>query len=350
MSNKRMTEEGFRSAAADLGTDVATVKAVAEVESAGRGFLPSGKPKILFEGHLFHRLTKGKYTATHPTISYPKWTKRHYLGGEAEYRRLDEAMQLDPVAAMKSASWGAFQILGDNFKHCGFATVEDFVEAMRESEDRQLQVFVDYVQDVHLDDELQRHDWRAFARGYNGPLYERNQYDTRLATAYKKHLRQAAKFSPGLDHESSVLEDGAESAESRVNEPAMPQNTAGNGESKQSQQTVVVEQQKPQQVDQSATPGIKGSLVGIVTFLSTTGSAFLAAIFKAPGNIVVALLVAAAIVGAVWLVVRFWFANKDAQRKQDAQEAENKRAHEITLAKIKSAQNPDTPTVEVLET
>lgn len=34
---------------------------------------------------------------------------------------------------------------------------------------------------------LQNKDWATFAKCYNGPLYAKNQYDTKLATAYKKH-------------------------------------------------------------------------------------------------------------------------------------------------------------------
>jgi N-acetylmuramidase len=36
-----------------------------------------------------------------------------------------------------------------------------------------------------LDEPLARHDWAAFARGYNGPEFSRNQYDTRLAAAFR---------------------------------------------------------------------------------------------------------------------------------------------------------------------
>lgn len=46
---------------------------VAVVESAGNGFLapPAELPKILFEGHAFHRLTQGRFDAKHPSLSSP---------------------------------------------------------------------------------------------------------------------------------------------------------------------------------------------------------------------------------------------------------------------------------------
>jgi N-acetylmuramidase len=46
-------ESDYQAAAQSLGCEVAAVKAVAAVESAGHGFLPNGKPKILFEAHIF---------------------------------------------------------------------------------------------------------------------------------------------------------------------------------------------------------------------------------------------------------------------------------------------------------
>ena len=91
-----------------LQVELAALKAVAEVESGGSGFLPAPdlRPKILFEGHIFHRLTSGRYSVSHPNISYPKWDRRQYSGSLAgEWRRLDKAAALDAAAAMQSASW-----------------------------------------------------------------------------------------------------------------------------------------------------------------------------------------------------------------------------------------------------
>lgn len=38
----KLTEQDYKDAAGLLGVDVAAIKAVTEVESAGSGFLPSG--------------------------------------------------------------------------------------------------------------------------------------------------------------------------------------------------------------------------------------------------------------------------------------------------------------------
>ncbi|MCJ2186508.1 N-acetylmuramidase domain-containing protein [Novosphingobium beihaiensis] len=179
-----LDDKAIEAAAKSLGCQVAAVRAVIDVESRG-GFLPDGRPKILFERHYFSRLTKHKYDASHPAISNPKWGG--YKGGAAEYVRLGEAIKLDRDAALRSASWGLFQIMGDNCGICGFSNVEDFVKAMVSGEAAQLDAFVAFVRANHLDDELVRLDWAGFARGYNGPAYKKNKYDTKLAAAFAFH-------------------------------------------------------------------------------------------------------------------------------------------------------------------
>ncbi|MBZ0126830.1 MAG: N-acetylmuramidase family protein, partial [Rhodocyclaceae bacterium] len=59
-------------AAEDLGVAVAAVMAVNEVESLGRGFLPDGRPVILFERHVMHRLlAEAGYDADATAARFP---------------------------------------------------------------------------------------------------------------------------------------------------------------------------------------------------------------------------------------------------------------------------------------
>jgi hypothetical protein len=84
-----------------------------------------------------------------------------------------------------SASYGAFQICGFNAGACGFGDVEVFVEAMK-TEQGQLEAFVAFIKSSGLADELQRKDWKGFARIYNGPSYSANAYDVKIANAYEQ--------------------------------------------------------------------------------------------------------------------------------------------------------------------
>ena len=186
-----LTDADFERAATALGCSVAAVRAVAQVESLGGGYLGDGRPKILFERHWFHKLTQGKWSAERSHISWPK--PGGYKGGASEYKRLEEALALDRTAALKSASWGAFQVMGFNHKLVGYDDVEKFVKAMVAGSGKQLDAFVAFIKSNKLDDELRRLDWAGFARGYNGSNYRINKYDEKMARAY-------ANFSQGGSH------------------------------------------------------------------------------------------------------------------------------------------------------
>ncbi|WP_201774015.1 N-acetylmuramidase domain-containing protein [Pseudoxanthomonas suwonensis] len=178
--------------AARLQVELPALKAIAEVESSGSGFLPAPdrRPKILFEGHIFHRLTAGRHSAGHPNISYPKWDRRQYSGSLAgEWKRLDKAAALDPAAAMQSASWGAFQIMGFNYALCGFDNVGRFVDCQAAGADGQLEAFANLLSrpGSPLIQPLRRKDWAKFASLYNGPGYRQNRYDEKMAAAYARH-------------------------------------------------------------------------------------------------------------------------------------------------------------------
>jgi len=188
----RITQKDFELAAGALNCVGAGVKAVAEVESRGSGFLGDGRPKILFEAHHFARLTNQQYNLTHPHISSKRWNKTLYLGGAKEYNRLEAAIMLDPMAAIQSASWGAFQIMGFNHVLAGFATPAAFVAAQFMGEGRHLAAFVSFVKSLGLHKHIQKKNWEAFAKGYNGPKFKENNYDGLLAKAYEKHSKAAA--------------------------------------------------------------------------------------------------------------------------------------------------------------
>jgi hypothetical protein len=189
-----LTDDDFANAAKKLNCDIAAIKAVAEVESSGNGFLSDGRVKILFEGHQFYKYTKGAYATSNPTICFKKWTREFYtkganadIRGAGELARLEQAMALDRTAALLSASYGKFQIMGFNFAVAGFKTVDEFYEAMQVSEGEHLNAFCNYIKGNSLDDELRTHNWAGFAYRYNGPEYKKNQYDTKLAKAHKKY-------------------------------------------------------------------------------------------------------------------------------------------------------------------
>lgn len=184
-----LTEDDYKQAAKLLKCEIAAIKAVAEVESSGAGFLSDGRPKILFERHKFHGFTNGRFAATHPDISN-KRRGGYGKAGAHQWDRFNTAFALDPIAAIKSCSWGKFQVMGFNFEICGFTKLDDFHAAMLKSEGEHLKAFCHFIASNKLDTALRNHKWAALARGYNGASFKENKYDTKLAAAFRKYSKQ----------------------------------------------------------------------------------------------------------------------------------------------------------------
>lgn len=195
MENLKLTEANFERVAGLLGVEKAVIKAVQAVETGGLGgFWGPDKPRILFEGHIFWKqlvklgLDPNNYVEGNEDILYKVWTKAHYRGNQTEYKRLEKALLINREAALASASWGMFQIMGFNYALCGFRGVVDFVEAMKKNEGAQLEAFANFVKGNKLTVYLVNKDWRGFARRYNGPCFEQNKYDQKLEQAYRKYV------------------------------------------------------------------------------------------------------------------------------------------------------------------
>lgn len=179
----------YQSAAERLDVPVAAIKAVAEVESNGTThWQPDGRPPILFEAHWFGKLTGYRFNDSHPGISSRSWNRSLYKGGVAEYRRLEEAKALDESAALQSASWGAFQIMGFHWKALGYPRVQAFVADMQTAAG-QLAAFVSFILiNPPILDALRRQDWHQFAAHYNGPGAV-DTYAPKIADAYERNDR-----------------------------------------------------------------------------------------------------------------------------------------------------------------
>ncbi|MGE0828687.1 MAG: N-acetylmuramidase family protein [Hyphomonadaceae bacterium] len=187
-STAPLTRADFEGVASRFNCEWQAVAAVAEVESGPLGaFGPDGRMIILYEPHIFSRHSGRRFDASHPTISYRSFGARPYPRSQAErWDQLAQAFALDEEAALKSASYGKFQILGQNYQICGHSTARAFVADMAQSEARQLVAFEGFVRGNNLDGALRSLDWRAFARGYNGSAYEQTGYHTKMERAYNR--------------------------------------------------------------------------------------------------------------------------------------------------------------------
>jgi len=210
-----LSDEDFSGASQTLQIEEALIRAVTEVEGRGRGFLPDGRPLILFERHVFRQqLLKLMKASTATAVSVAKilgvgvpvtgpniallddtMMSLHgdiyseklggYIGGASEYKRLEKAAQFSLSAARSSASWGMFQIMGYHFATLGYGSVEEMVKLACVSETSHLKDFCKFVQaDQKLITSLRGKDYLTFARTYNGPGQQ--GYDEKIRTAYQK--------------------------------------------------------------------------------------------------------------------------------------------------------------------
>lgn len=204
-NDKLLSEKDLFDFAGEYNLELAAVKAVNQIESSGKGFLAFGKPRILFEGHVFWSELKKRniqpnnfLNSLSQDVLYEKWTKKYYRGGEGEYERMEKAANISALpgtkeAAYCSASWGAFQIMGYNYKNLGYNSIDSWVSAMNEHEREHLAAFgkfisIKSISGKKLIDWLREKNWDKFAEGYNGSGYKKNKYDEKLNTAYNKYL------------------------------------------------------------------------------------------------------------------------------------------------------------------
>ncbi len=203
--------------AAEAGMDAPALLAVAEVESGGRAFaLVDGRrePVIRFEGHYFDRRLSGQARdrARAQGLASPK------AGGvpnprsqTARWALVERAAAIDRKAAWESVSWGLGQVMGAHWAWLGYASVAAMVAEARDGIEGQTRQMLRFIEKAGLSEPLRGRDWAAFARGYNGPAYRRNTYDTRLAAAYARHAGRPDRPAPaGGSDAPALLKRGSE--------------------------------------------------------------------------------------------------------------------------------------------
>lgn len=197
--NKFLEEQDLQNFAKQYHLELAAIKAVNEIESSGKGFLIDGRPKILFEGHVFWKELKKRgvdpaslSNSDNSDVLYPSWTRSHYLGGTREYDRLEKAISLGnnlliKDAALASCSWGSYQIMGFHYQKLGYGSLSQFVGEMEKHERNQLEAFGKYLQVYGCLEHLQVLNWTKFALCYNGPGQDQNKYDEKMEKAYQRY-------------------------------------------------------------------------------------------------------------------------------------------------------------------
>jgi hypothetical protein len=184
---KRLDDIDLPKLGATIGVGEDELHAFIDVETRGSGFDEQGRPRILFERHIFWRYLTPAERKKAGSLANPK--PGGYGKESDQYDKLIAAMKVNKNAAMYACSWGLGQIMGFNHALAGYPTVDAMVKDFMEDEENHLRAAVKFIVAARLDDNLRAHDWHGFAEGYNGPKQEINNYEGKLRDAYAKWKR-----------------------------------------------------------------------------------------------------------------------------------------------------------------
>lgn len=259
-TGEEITEGMWDSKAKELQCEKEVLKAFAQVESKGAAFKRINShnhsgiiPTILYERHIFHRLTcangpsiyktdlnTGKYLRDahgnkipnhgkhvlgclsphdkYPDICYPS----QFVGtvdkkghatlhtdnsrmpdgkveesdqyGKRSYLRLINAYRLDNDAALSACSWGKFQVMGAEHQTSGRYSIKQFMDRMCTSEVKQLEILQSFIRNKAgglLLQAVREKDWNNMALYYNGSG-DVATYSSKLKNTYEKLKKDTA--------------------------------------------------------------------------------------------------------------------------------------------------------------
>jgi len=193
----RASKADFVKLADELKVQPAAIEAFWVTESNGVPFV-DGRAPILPERHRFSKVTKGFFDRSDPRLSSPVWDKTWYPRTQDGrwavilqwYRILTrEGWPID--AAFKAVSYGGPQIMGENFKECGFSDAFTMAEAMARDEPTQLRAFANFITATGILPLLRKvranlETIEPVVAKYNGKSYKANNYHLKYMTNFVK--------------------------------------------------------------------------------------------------------------------------------------------------------------------
>lgn len=191
-----VTKDHFELLSTQLGVEREVLRAIAVAETGDK--VPfkeyvAGKQHatILYERHYMYRLLKLKgYTVeqlndlstSEPKIVHTYQSGYSYGTEQAQYERFLRASEIDKEIAIKSCSWGKFQVMGEYFARL-YKSSDELVEAQNYCALQHLQYFKIFLtKEKNMLEPMRQKNWLTIAKKYNGE----NQigYDVNISNAY----------------------------------------------------------------------------------------------------------------------------------------------------------------------
>ncbi len=148
-----ITKEDIARLADELACHPAELEAIDIVESSGFGWFKDGRIKILNEKHWLYKLTSGKIRAkcVAAGVARKRWISPKQGGYKdqstagARYDILQRGIAIAGDKAVEAISMGRYQIMGFNYKICGFSSAGAMFKAFCDSEANQLRAFGNFL-------------------------------------------------------------------------------------------------------------------------------------------------------------------------------------------------------------
>jgi hypothetical protein len=183
----------FETLANELGVEKEVLKAVALTETGNRGAFQRSNPRhatILYERHYMKRFLKAKFSASKVTSLQKKYpnligSQGNYGKFSAQITKLERAKKLDKNSAIKSCSWGRFQVMGKYYNYL-YSTPQELEKAHNQCELQHLALFKEYLKKHNLIKPMREKNWNTIAYRYNGAGYKKNNYHIKMKTKYNQ--------------------------------------------------------------------------------------------------------------------------------------------------------------------
>jgi hypothetical protein len=183
-----LSADGLSAVASDLGVHAPEIWALLAVETKGCGYLPDRRTEILYERHVFDRLTGGRFDDGDISDRLPGG---YGPTGAHQYERLAAAMEQGQGADVRTAalkahpgvwakSWVRISPQQD------FKMLRRWSQPCRSPKTHSLLPWLVFSLSLSCRRRCRPTTGRRFARGYNGPNFVINRYDVRLNAEFQK--------------------------------------------------------------------------------------------------------------------------------------------------------------------
>jgi hypothetical protein len=197
-TGRAITEVDYDNAANDLGIEKELMKAIGKKETKSKSFYKAKQAIILFERHkMYSHLKTADYSdeqlsnlqKENSDIIHPK-KSTNYGTTEEQYTKLEIAKSINYDAAIKSCSWGKFQIMGETYDFL-FSSLKELENSMNLCEMQQFQYFISFLQKKSgMLQSLKDKNWEGIASAYNGKNWKNDNptYATDIEKYYNEFI------------------------------------------------------------------------------------------------------------------------------------------------------------------